>query len=476
MKKILFVGAEAMPFAATGGLGDVMGSLPAALAAEENTDVRVILPLYGQVGERWRAKMREEAVFTVKLAWRELYCGIKSLKKDGVTYYFVDNEYYFKRDRLYGEFDDGERFAYFSMAVMEALAQLDFYPDVLHANDWQAALSVVYLKTLFSSRPHYGDIRAVFTIHNIEYQGQYHFGILGDVFALGAEQYELMDFGGCINLMKAAIVCADTVSTVSLRYAEEICTPAFGRALDGVLRDNRHKLHGILNGIDYDYYNPGQDPDIPVRYSWRTREKKAENKLALQAALQLPVRRDVPMLAIISRLVAHKGLDIITEVMGGIIGREDVQLVVLGCGDESFEHYFTELSHCYPDKVRALMKYDRDLAKQIYAAADIFLMPSKTEPCGLSQMIASRYGAIPVVRETGGLFDSIKGYYEQGTKIHGNGFTFANYSGAELAERTLAALSLWRSPEKRNKLMGKIMRTDFSWQRSARDYLEMYQI
>ena len=473
MKKILFVGSEVMPFAATGGLGDVLGSLPAALA-REGADVRVILPLYGQVKQEWRAKMKDETVFNVELAWRSLYCGIKSLVKDGVTYYFVDNEYYFKRDALYGSFDDGERFAYFSKAVLEALSHLDFYPDVLHAHDWQAALSVVYLKHLFRERAGYENIRAVFTIHNIEYQGQYNFGILGDVFALGGEHYELMDFGGCINLMKAAIVSADIVSTVSPRYAEEICTPSYGRGLDGILRENRHKLCGILNGIDYKYYNPGQDPVIPVRYNWRTREKKCENKLFLQRALGLPVRRDVPMMAVITRLVAHKGLDIMTEILSKLVGESDVQLVVLGCGEERFEHYFTELARCFPEKVSVLLRYDRDLAKQIYAACDIFLMPSKSEPCGLSQMIASRYGAIPVVRETGGLYDSIKPYWEQGKQLHGNGFTFAGYSGAELYERVGAALALWHNEEKRDRLIGKIMRTDFSWVAAARDYLAMY--
>ncbi|MBQ3064351.1 MAG: glycogen synthase GlgA [Clostridia bacterium] len=474
MKKILFVGAEAMPFAATGGLGDVMGSLPAALAAE-GADVRVIMPLYGQVKPEWRKKMKDEAVFTVDLAWRQLYCGIKSLKKDKVTYYFVDNEYYFKRDKLYGDFDDGERFAFFCRAAVEALGKLDFYPDVLHAHDWQSALSIVYLNSFYRDRVGYADIRTAFTIHNIEYQGQYNFGILGDVFGLGYEQFELMDFGGCINLMKAAIVSADTVSTVSPRYAEEICTPAFGRGLDGILRENRHKLCGILNGIDYKYYNPAKDPALAVPYSWRARAGKVENKLALQAALGLPARRDVPMLAVITRLVAHKGLDIMTEILTKLIGERDVQLVVLGCGEERFEHYFAELGRCFPDKVCTLLKYDRDLAKQIYAASDIFLMPSKTEPCGLSQMIASRYGSIPVVRETGGLFDSIKGYWEEGKKIHGNGFTFANYTGAELYERTVAAINLWLDEAKRDRLMSKIMRTDFSWAAAAREYLAMYE-
>ena len=474
MKKILFVGAEAMPFAATGGLGDVLGSLPAALA-KEGADVRVMMPLYGAVKPQWRKKMKKVAEFTVNLAWRQLYCGIHALKKDKVTYYFVDNEYYFKRDKLYGDFDDGERFAFFSMAVLESLERIGFFPDVLHAHDWQAALSVVYLNCLYRGREGYADIRTAFTIHNIEYQGQYNFGILGDVFSLGFEQYELMDFGGCINLMKAAIVSADVVSTVSPRYAEEICTPAFGRGLDGILRENRHKLCGILNGIDYKYYNPAKDPELAVPYSWRAREGKVENKLALQGAIGLPQRRDVPMLAVITRLVAHKGLDIMTEILAKLVGESDVQLVVLGCGDERFEHYFRELGYCFPDKVKALLKYDRDLAKQIYAASDIFLMPSKTEPCGLSQMIASRYGSIPVVRETGGLFDSIKGYWEHKGKILGNGFTFANYSSAELYERTGAAIALWRNEKKRDRLISKIMRTDFSWSAAAREYLSMYE-
>ncbi len=473
MKKILFVGAEVMPFAATGGLGDVMGSLPEALAAT-GADVRVMLPLYGQVNEAWRAKMKTEAVFTVPLSWRQLYCGIMSLVKGGVTYYFVDNEYYFKRDALYGSFDDGERFAYFSMAVLEAMAHLGFYPDVLHANDWHAALTVVYLDRIYRKRTGYADIRSVFTIHNIEYQGRFDLGILSDVMGLGEAERPLVEFDGSINLMKAAIVSADRVSTVSPRYAKEICTPEFGKGLDSILRENRGKLCGILNGIDYKYYNPGQDPAIPVRYNWRTREKKCENKPALQASLGLPMRRDVPLLAVISRLVSHKGLDIMTQILEGLVAARDVQLVVLGCGRVHFEQYFEELATRYPDKVCAILKYDRELAKRIYAACDIFLMPSRSEPCGLAQMIASRYGAIPVVRETGGLYDSIKPYYEEGERIYGNGFTFSGYSGGELLERVEAAIALWLDVEKRQRLVGRIMRMDFSWTAAAQDYLAMY--
>ena len=474
MKKILFAGAEAMPFAATGGLGDVLGSLPAALAQTGNADVRVVLPLYAAVSEDWRKKMKQEAVFYVKLAWREQYCGVFSLQHNGVTYYFIDNEYYFKRPSLYGFFDDGERYAYFCMAVMEMMTRLDFFPDVLHAHDWQAALTVVYLNCLYRQRKGYGDIRTVFTIHNIEYQGIYDFSILGDVFALGENEHSLMEYGGCINLMKAAIQCADRVSTVSPRYAEEICTPAYAHRLDSCLNANAHKLCGILNGIDYDYYDPKTDKAIAAKFSVRSMSGKEANKKALQEEVGLPVRGDVPILAVISRLAAHKGLDLIASCIYDVVLNHDVQLVVLGKGEAHYEQFFTDLQNSFPDKVRALITYDRDLSKRIYAATDIFLMPSKSEPCGLSQMIASRYGAIPVVRETGGLYDSIKPYWEEKKTIHGNGFTFANYSAEELKERTVAALTLWRDEVKRKKLVTKIMKTDFSWTASAQKYMEMY--
>ncbi len=475
MKKILFAGAEAMPFAATGGLGDVLGSLPAALAATEKADVRVVLPLYGAVSEEWRRQMKQEAVFYVKLAWREQYCGVYSLQKSGVTYYFIDNEYYFKRPALYGFYDDGERYAYYCMAVMELMVRLDFYPDILHAHDWQAALTVVYLNCLYRRRPGFENIRTVFTIHNIEYQGKYDFSILGDVFSLGENEHTLMEHSGCINLMKAAIECADRVTTVSPRYAEEIRTAEYAHGLEGCLNAAAGKLCGILNGIDYDYYNPKTDKVIASRFTTRSMGGKTENKRALQRETGLPERDDVPMLAVISRLAAHKGLDLVAGCIYDIVLHNDVQLVVLGKGEAHYEQFFVDLQNSFPDKVRALITYDRDLSKRIYAATDIFLMPSRSEPCGLSQMIASRYGAIPVVRETGGLFDSIKPYWEKGKTIHGNGFTFANYSADELGERTRAALALWQDADKRKRLVTKIMKTDFSWDASAERYIELYE-
>lgn len=474
MKKILFVGAEAMPFAATGGLGDVMGSLPAALAEAGDTDVRVVLPLYAAVSQEWRAQMKQEAVFYVRLAWREQYCAIYSLVRSGVTYYFIDNEYYFGRPTLYGHFDDGERYAYFCMAAMELMTRLNFFPDVLHAHDWQAALSVVYLNCIYRQRPGYENIRTVFTIHNIEYQGKYDFAILGDVFALGENEHSLMEHSGCINLMKAAIECADRVSTVSPRYAEEIRTAEFAHGLASSLNRNAHKLCGILNGIDYVYYDPKKDKAIAANYSVRSMAGKAACKAAMQREAGLPERADVPLLSIISRLAAHKGLDIIAGSIAQLVEENDVQLIILGKGEERYERFFTDLEARFPDKVRALITYDRDLSKRIYAATDIFLMPSKSEPCGLSQMIASRYGAIPVVRETGGLYDSIKPYWMDKRTMKGNGFTFADYSADVLRRVTESALELYHNPELCKKLVSKIMKTDFSWKASAEQYIAMY--
>ena len=476
VKKILFVGSEAMPFASTGGLGDVLGSLPKTLKEQQGNavDIRVVLPLYASIKPEWREQMKEEYITTVSLGWRQQYCGIYSLEKDKVIYYFIDNEYYFKRDSLYGSYDDGERYAFFCMAVLEMMRLLGYYPDILHAHDWQAALSIIYLNCRYRSLDGYGMIKTVFTIHNVEYQGKYDPYILGDVFALDNQYLELMTYDGCINLMKAAIECADRVTTVSPRYAEELCSPAFSHGLHHCLIRNSFKLSGILNGIDYNYYNPAKDPDIAFAYDAESLEGKAKDKAALQKELSLPLR-DIPVLAIISRLAAHKGLDLVCGIIYNLISGHDIQLVVLGKGEERFENFFRELEYRFPEKVRSLIQYDRSLSKRIYAAADVFIMPSKSEPCGLSQMIASRYGAIPVVRETGGLYDSIHGYWEneKGEQM-GNGFTFANYDMWELLDRTLAALSLCGEKEKHASFVKKVMQTDFSWGVSAGKYMEMY--
>ena len=476
MKKILFVGAEVMPFAATGGLGDVLGSLPTAItqASGGKVDVRVVMPLYGAVSAEWRKQMTKEYEGEISLSWRKLYCAIYSLVKDGVTYYFVDNEYYFNRGALYGYLDEAERFAYFSKVAATLPQFVGFYPDIVHAHDWSSALTLIYINQKYRQVAGYHDIKLVYTIHNIEYQGQYDFSILGDVFELGIGAKNIVEYDGCINLMKGAIASADIVTTVSSRYAEEICSPEYAHGLDRILRESRYKLLGILNGIDYTYYNPENDSAIAVNYNADKLELKYQNKLALQKELGLPERTDVPMISIISRLASHKGFDIISQMIYNLVGKNDVQLVLLGKGESQYEGFFKGLESAYPHKVRALITYDRDLSKRIYAASDIFLMPSKSEPCGLSQMIASRYGAIPVVRETGGLYDSIKPYWNNDGELCGNGFTFANYSPYELEERSCAAIELWRNIDTRDRFVRKIMNIDFSWKNSAEKYLEMY--
>ena len=476
MKKILYIGSEAMPFAATGGLGDVLGSLPAAIKEQmaDEVDIRLVMPLYASINSETRKKMTLVSEISVPLSWRMQYCGIHMLKKDNVTIYFIDNEYYFKRPDLYGSYDDGERFAFFNMAVMHLMQNVNFFPDILHAHDWQSALSVIYLKTLYRTHPDYNNIKAIYTIHNIAYQGKYDMAILGDVFGLDIKHASIVAYDGCINLMKGAIVCADRVSTVSPTYAKEIRYPEHSEGLHYILRENNYKLSGILNGIDYKYYNPLYDRTIAKKYSHASVAKKSENKLALQRELGLPESKDTPLIAIISRLADHKGLDIVSEMLESVITENDVQFVVLGKGEAKYEKYFMFLENKHPTQARALLVYDRDLSKRIYAAADIFVMPSKSEPCGLAQMIASRYGAVPVTRETGGLYDSIKGYYEENGEIHGNGFTFANYSSVELKDRICAALSLYSDKEKWAKFVKCIMRTDFSWNNSAKKYIELY--
>ena len=475
-KKILMVGTEAMPFAATGGLGDVLGSLPAACKAQdaEGLDVRVVMPLYSSIKHEYREKMEFITDIIVPLAWRQLYCGIFKLEKDGVIYYFIDNEYYFKRGEIYGSYDDGERFAYFCSAVMHIMPVIDFFPDILHAHDWQSALTVIYLKTIFRYSPRYANMRAVFTIHNIAYQGQYDLAILGDVFGLDIKYASIVAYAGCINLMKGAIVCADKVTTVSPTYAKEIRYPAHSKGLHYILRENNYKLSGILNGIDYNYYNPSKDEVIYKKYSVTTLKNKAVNKTEFQKEFGLPERADVPLIAIISRLVDHKGIDIVSKIMESVIQENDVQLVVLGRGDKKYEDYFMYLQNMHPSQVKTLIMYDRDVSKKIYAAADIFVMPSLSEPCGLAQMIASRYGAVPVTRETGGLYDSIKGYYEQDGELFGNGFTFANYSEWELKDRICAALGLYKDTKKWNRFVKIVMKTDFSWDISAKKYIDLY--
>lgn len=477
MTKILMVGSEMVPFAATGGLGDVLGSLPEACmkAGKKEFDVRVIMPLYGSVSEDFRSQMTFLGEITVPLAWRRLYCGLFKLERGGVTIYFVDNEYYFKRPELYGSYDDGERFAFFASAVLHSLPHIDFIPDILHAHDWQSALTVIYLKTSFAENPDYSKIRTIFTIHNVAYQGKYDPAILGDVFGLDQKYYSLVENDGCINLMKGAIAVADKVTTVSPTYAEELKYPEYSYGMHYILNRNAYKFFGILNGIDYTYYDPAKDPCIEARYSAKKPADKVKNKLAMQEEYGLEVGEDRPLIAVISRLADQKGIDLIAGIIEDVLNYSDAELVVLGKGEQRYEEYFSRLAANRPGRVKALMMYNKDLSKRIYAASDIFLMPSYSEPCGLAQMICSRYGSVPVTRETGGLYDSIKGYYEFDGEIHGNGFTFRNYNMYELKDRIFAALTLYHDKDKWKKLVRKVMETDFSWAVSAEQYLALYR-
>lgn len=470
MKKILFVASECVPFASSGGLGDVIGSLPAALKKEygEKADIRVMIPLYSQIGETYREKMEFLCHFDVPLAWRRQYCGVLSLVKDGITYYFLDNEYYFKRRSLYGSFDDGERYAFFCRAALESLQRIDFMPDILHAHDWQSALAVVYLKYKYGLVPEYCGIKTVFTIHNIQYQGIYDKAILGDVFDIPNSDEAVLEYDGCINLMKGAIVCADRITTVSPTYAKEILSPQFSHGLHYVLEQNKGKIIGILNGIDTSYYNPASDTELYANYSARSLKGKRADKEELQKLMGLPADPDIPVLAVISRLVDHKGIDLITLAADDILQKE-VQLIVLGTGDSYYEQFFACLAERYPRKAAVRFAFDKALAKKIYAGADIFLMPSRSEPCGLAQMIASRYGTVPLVRETGGLYDSIR---DVGCPGGGNGYTFAPYSVWELYQAVGRALEGYSRKESWEVLVKTVMKWDFSWKKSARKYIK----
>lgn len=467
-KKILFVASEAAPFIATGGLAEVVGSLSKALAATGNYDVRVIIPMYSDIRPQYRQEFQFIGSIFIPLAWRNQYCGIFSYEKDGVTYYFVDNEYYFKRPGCYGYYDDGERFAFFCRSVMEILGFIKFYPEVLHCHDWQAALAAIYLKTIYCFREEYQFTRAIFTIHNIEYQGKYSLDILEDLFGISNNYKYLLEYDHCINLMKAAIECSEAISTVSPRYAEEIKDPYHAHGLEAIICKNAFKLRGILNGIDPDYYNPETDQSLFAHYSAENPDNKKICKEELQRMLGLPVRENVPVVAMITRLVAHKGLDLVKTVIEEFLS-QDVQFILLGTGDSIFENYFSDLQRRYSGKVVSCITFNSDLSRKIYSGADIFLMPSKSEPCGLSQMIASRYGTIPVVREVGGLYDSIKPW-----GAGGNGFTFANYNAYDMLYVLREAVNLFYNKDEWKKLIYKVMTTDFSWKNTAQYYEQMY--
>lgn len=473
--KILYVTAECWPFAKTGGLGDVSYALPKALK-KEGADIRVIMPKYSTIPAYLKDQFKPVAEFSVKVGWRNQYCGIETMEKDGVKFYFIDNEFYFKRDSepcIYGYGDDPERFAFFSNAVLSAMEKLNFYPDVMNLNDWHTGMIPLILKEEYSHLNKYKNIKTVYTIHNLQYQGIFNKDVLGDVFDLSYDYYNNGDveFYGDINFMKAGIVFADKVTTVSKTYVDEIQTEFYGEKLNGLLKANSYKLEGILNGIDYDINNPATDPAIFVNFDTDSLEKKMENKLRLQEILGLEINRDIPLVGIVSRLTSQKGLDLINYMMPEIMG-ENLQLVVLGTGEHQYQSMFNYYNSNFSNKLSARITFDSAFAQQIYAGCDIFLMPSLYEPCGIGQMLAMRYGALPIVRETGGLKDTVTPYNKYTGQ--GNGFSFANYNAHEMFFTLKDAINLYKDKKVWSDLVRNAMNTENSWKKSAQDYMNIF--
>ena len=468
--KVLYVTSEANPYAASGGLGDVMGALPISVAENEDMTCEVIMPLYDTMKEMYRKDLELVCDLTFKHSWRDTGASIFKLKNGKVTYYFVENHYYFDRGRLYGEFDDAERFAFFSRAVVEYMLYTGNIPDILHANDWQTATAVIYLKTEYAHIESFKRIKTVYTIHNIEYQGQYDPYILGDIFGIHSKFKCILEYNGCMNLMKGAIVTSDFVTTVSPNYANELTHDFFAFGLSEIIKDAKHKMVGVINGIDYGYFSPETGGDIYESYTAKNyKSGKAKNKAALQAELGLPVKKNVPLIVMITRFTAGKGIDLVLHIIEELL-QEDVQVAVLGTGDKEYEAAFAALGAKYENMV-ALIKFDRVISKKMYAGADIFVMPSKSEPCGLAQMIACSYGTVPVVRSVGGLYDSIRTVGEEGA----NGFRFDNYNAHELLYTIKSALDLYKSKTEWNKLTASAKNSDFTWSNSAAKYIEIYK-
>jgi starch synthase len=473
---VLYAVFEASPFAKTGGLGDVGGALPVFLK-EDGVDVRVIMPKHDAIPDKFKSKFRKIFNFQLQLGWRRLYCGMEMLKYKGVTYYFIDNEYYFKRDSLYGYDDDAERVAFFCKGVLESLIRLDkFKPNIIHCNDWHTSMIPIMLKEYFGDHPYYFDIKSIITIHNLKFQGIIGRYYLGDLLSMEhhSAARDHLAWGDAINFLKGSLYYADAITTVSPTYAEEIKTPSYGENLDGILRSRGDHLSGILNGLDYDEYDPSTDKLIYKPYKKGGWEGKAFNKAALQEEMGLPQNAEAPVLSIISRLTEQKGMDLLAHIMEELLENEDIQLIVLGSGDWFYEEKFYYFMSRYPDKISARIGFDEKLAHRIYAGSDIFLMPSRFEPCGLSQLISLKYGTIPVVRETGGLKDTVIPYNE--FTGEGNGFGFMNYNAHELLFAIKKAVNLCISSKKAwQALQLNAMSADFSWQASAKKYIKLYE-
>lgn len=473
--RIAILASEGAPYAKSGGLGDVMEALPSALARIEGNDVVLILPYYKKIKENPAYEVEQVAQFYVGLGWRQCYAGIMKLmnRDDGVQVYFIDNEQYFggRDGAIYGAMDDGERFAFFSKACLDALVSLDFVPDVIQCNDWQTAPVPVFLNALY--RPVMPYTKCMFTIHNVEYQGWAHADFFDDVLGLPWHYRSVLEMNNSVNVMKGAIESADLVSTVSETYARELMYPYYAHGLDGILSGAAWKLTGITNGIDIRTFNPETDPALPAHYSAKALAGKAKCKAALQEEVGLPVKKDVPLLVMVTRLAGHKGLDLLCYIARRLLWEEDVQLLILGTGEAQYENFFRDLANEFPDRVAAKITFNLGLAARIYAGGDIYLMPSKSEPCGLSQMNAMRYGTIPVVHATGGLKDTVPGVDENGEG--GLGFTFESYNGDDFYGALKRCIDLYKyQPKKFQALQKTCMSQDFSWDVPAGRYMDLF--
>lgn len=477
MIKILFAASEAVPFIKTGGLADVIGSLPNCFD-KANYDVRVILPKYMCMDEQWKGQLHFLCHFYVNLSWRRQYAGIFETKRDGITYYFIDNEFYFAGERPYNNiYEDVEKFAYFSKAVLEALPFLDFCPDILHCHDWQTGLIPVFLRTFYGDERYYSGIKTVFSIHNLKFQGRFALPAVMDITGLPQQIFtsDKLESYGEANYLKGGVVYADAVTTVSRTYAKEIMTPEGGEGLDGLVRARENMLYGILNGIDYQEYDPKTDIYLKEHFNGNdVAQAKMVNKKSLQIELGLPVDKNIFLLGMVSRMTDQKGLDLIAYILDELLATEELQFVAVGTGEERYEnmlHYFAEK---YPHKMCVKIGYSEELAHQIYGSCDAFLMPSLFEPCGLSQLMSLRYGTVPIVRETGGLKDTVEPYNEY--ENLGTGFSFTNYNAHELLEILRYAMKTYYKDKKAwNEIVRRGMKQNFSWEKSALEYEALYQ-
>lgn len=467
--KILFAASEAVPFIKSGGLADVAGSLTKAVRNRQHA-MRVVLPLYDDISPELLKPMKFVTSFYVPLGWRNQYCGVYELNHQGVIYYFLDNEYYFKRNGIYGFFDDAERFAFFSKAILEMLLNIDFDPDVIHCNDWQTALVPVFLNEYYRGTDKLNKVSTLFTIHNIQYQGTYDIKVATEVLGLSPEGAKVVEYNKDTNFMKGAIETCDAISTVSPSYANEILDPWYAHGLDSILREKKYKLSGILNGIDYTVYDPETDSRIPRNYTAADFKNKLHNKKMLQRTLGLSESADTMVIGMVSRLVSHKGLDLVCQVFGQMM-ELNVQFILLGSGDWQYEKYFRETVARYPNRVSVTLGFDEPLSHRIYSGVDCFLMPSKSEPCGLAQMISLRYGTIPIVRSTGGLRDSVQDFGGE----NGNGYNFQSYSSHDMLDAIYRAFADYQEKKTWKDHITTAMHCDFSWGKSANQYIALYK-